>query len=183
MKKIIILDRDGVINADSKEYIKSPLEWIPLAGSLEAIACLNTAGYTVLVATNQSGIARGFYDIAMLDKIHEKMHASLAAVGGKIEHIFYCPHGPQDECICRKPKPGLLQQIAATYGVSLSTIYYVGDSLRDIEAAQNAGAIPILVLTGNGQQTLQKHAAKLKTIAHYDSLASFTHTLTSSIVC
>lgn len=183
MKKIIILDRDGVINADSKEYIKSPSEWIPLAGSLEAIACLNRAGYTVLVATNQSGIARGFYDIAMLDKIHEKMHASLAAVGGKIEQIFYCPHGPQDDCDCRKPKPGLLQQIATTYGVCLSSTYYVGDSLRDIEAAQNAGAIPVLVLTGNGQQTLQKHAAKLKAIAHYDSLASFTHNLTSSIVC
>lgn len=181
--KIIILDRDGVINQDSDEYIKSPTEWIPLAGSLEAIATLNQAGYTVVVATNQSGLARKYYDVDTLNLIHQKMDSCLEKVGGKIERVFYCPHGPDDQCDCRKPKPGLLNQIAQAYDISLHNVYFIGDSLRDIEAAQNAGAIPILVLSGNGRKTLQKHAGSLQEIAHYEDLAAFAKTLTSSWIC
>src|SRR5260221_14569878 len=124
----IILDRDGVINYDSIEYIKSPDEWLPIPGSLDAIAQLNRSGFHVLVVTNQSGVARGFYDLEMLDLIHEKMMHELAAVGGYIDEIFFCPHHPDENCICRKPKPGLFQKLAAKYPLNLAGTFFICDS-------------------------------------------------------
>lgn len=165
----IILDRDGVINFDSHEYIKSPDEWLPIPRSLEAIATLNRAGFRVLVATNQSGVARGYYDVEMLDQIHEKMMRELAAVGGYIEEIFFCPHHPDDGCSCRKPMPGMLHDIQNKYGLSLSDIYFVGDSLADMGAAESAHCKPILVMTGNGKKTLASNAA-LATVPHFADL-------------
>ena len=147
---LIILDRDGVINRDSDDYIKSPDEWLPIPGSLEAIARLNRAGYTVVVATNQSGIGRGYFDLATLQQIHEKMERELARLGGAIDAVFFCPHTPDDHCDCRKPKPGLLWEIAKKYDCDLAGVMAVGDSLRDIEAAQAVGAKPVLVRTGKG---------------------------------
>jgi D-glycero-D-manno-heptose 1,7-bisphosphate phosphatase len=152
--KLIILDRDGVINEDSDAYIKSPEEWVPVPGSLEAIARLNRAGWTVTVATNQSGVGRGLYDLATLERIHERMKAALAAVGGHIDALYYCPHTPADHCACRKPLPGLLESIARDYGVSLAGVPAIGDSLRDLQAAAAVGAQPILVRTGKGERTL-----------------------------
>lgn len=154
MKKLIILDRDGVINCDSPHYIKSPDEWIPIPGSLEAIAQLNQANYQVIVATNQSGIGRGLYNVATLELMHQKMQQMLTTVGGHIDHIFYCPHTPNDNCNCRKPKTGLFQQIAATLQCSLHNVPAIGDTLRDIQAAQSAGCYAILVRTGQGAKTL-----------------------------
>ena len=171
--KLVILDRDGVINEDSPLFIKSPLEWHPIKGSLEAIALLNQLGYTVVVATNQSGIARKLYDENTLSAIHEKMHQAVKACGGHIDAIFYCPHGPDDSCDCRKPKPGLLQQIANYYNVTLEQVLCVGDSYRDLEAAFAASATPVLVLTGNGRKTLQNHASNLHNVAYYDDLYAF----------
>jgi D-glycero-D-manno-heptose 1,7-bisphosphate phosphatase len=156
--KLVILDRDGVINYDSDEYIKTLDEYIPLPGSLEAIARLNQAGYTVVVATNQSGIARGYFSEDTLKQMHIKLENLLAQVGGKIDAIYYCPHGPDDSCDCRKPKPGLLQQILQDYDEDVSRIPVIGDSLRDLEAALAVGAQPILVKTGKGERTVEKLA-------------------------
>lgn len=147
MKKIIILDRDGIINYDSYDYIKTPDEWHPVPGSLDAIAQLNRSGFYVMIATNQSGIGRGLYDVPMLDLIHEKLQSELASVGGHIEEIFFCPHLPADHCACRKPKPGLLQQIQKKYAVDLSTVFFIGDKLTDVQAARAAGCKPLLVLS------------------------------------
>jgi D-glycero-D-manno-heptose 1,7-bisphosphate phosphatase len=151
--KLVILDRDGVINQDSDAYIKSPEEWIPIPGSPEAIARLNRAGYRVVVATNQSGIARGYFDLEILEAIHGKMEQTLKAAGGAVDGIFFCPHGPDDNCDCRKPKPGLLQQIADTYGLELNGVPVIGDSLRDLQSADAVGAKGILVRTGKGRKT------------------------------
>ncbi len=151
---LIILDRDGVINHDSDDFIKSPAEWEPIEGSLEAITQLNHAGYRVVVITNQSGIARGLFDVDTLTRIHSKMRRMLAQVGGKLEAILYCPHGPDDECSCRKPQDGAFAELAHRLRIKLDGVPAVGDSLRDIQAAQTAGAIPILVRTGKGKQTL-----------------------------
>lgn len=148
--KLIILDRDGVINEDSDDYIKSPEEWVPIPGSLQAIARLTQAGYRIVVASNQSGLARGLFDRDTLQRIHDKMHRAVSATGGAIEAIFFCPHGPDDGCECRKPKPGLLREIAVNLQVDLRGVPAVGDSLRDIQAAQAVGARPILVRTGKG---------------------------------
>lgn len=156
--KFIILDRDGVINFDSEHYIKSPDEWHAIPGSLEAIADLNRAGYRVLVATNQSGVARGYYDLETLNLIHEKFMRELAAVGGYVDEIFFCPHHPDDHCQCRKPKPGLFDKIKEKYQFDFANTYYVGDSASDIEVALAAGCKPVLVLTGNGEKTRQKFA-------------------------
>ena len=152
--RYILLDRDGVINQESDDFIKSPEEWQPIDGSLEAIALLNEHGYKVAVITNQSGVARGLFDDAMLEKIHAKMRRMAAEKGGKIDAIYFCPHGPDDGCTCRKPKPGLLESFAAEKNVSLSGMTVIGDSLRDIQSAQAVGASPILVKTGKGQKTL-----------------------------
>ncbi|OZI77757.1 D-glycero-beta-D-manno-heptose 1,7-bisphosphate 7-phosphatase [Bordetella genomosp. 12] len=154
--KLIILDRDGVINRDSDAFVKSPDEWLPLPGSLEAIARLTQSGWTVVVATNQSGLARGLFDMDTLNAIHIKMRRKLAALGGSVDAIFLCPHGPDDGCQCRKPLPGMMHDIALRYDVDLDGVPAVGDSLRDLQASAAAGCAPWLVLTGNGEKTRAK---------------------------
>lgn len=151
--KLIIVDRDGVINEDSDTYIRSTDEWIPLPGSLEAIARLNRAGYTVTVATNQSGLSRGYFDLKTLSEMHRKMEFLLAEHGGHVDAMFYCPHGPGDGCECRKPKPGLLNDIGKRFQTRLDNVFFVGDTLSDIRAAFAAGAKPVLVKTGKGEKT------------------------------
>ena len=152
--KLIILDRDGVINEDSDNFIRSVQEWIPIPGSLPAIARLNSLGYTVAVATNQSGIARGYFDTAALEAMHDYMRGQLAVLGGRIDALEYCPHGPDDGCDCRKPRPGMLMNIARQFGVPPARILTVGDSLRDYQAAQAAGMRYAQVRTGKGLRTL-----------------------------
>ena len=154
--RLIVLDRDGVINHDSDQFIKSPDEWRAIPGSLEAIARLNQAGYRVVVATNQSGIGRGLFDMTTLTAIHDKMFKALTQVGGRIDAVFYCPHAADSNCDCRKPKPGMLNQIGSRFGVDLHSVSVIGDGLRDLQAASAAGARPVLVLTGKGEKT---HAA------------------------
>lgn len=151
---LIILDRDGVINHDSDDFIKNSAEWEPIEGSLEAIARLNYAGYRVVVITNQSGIARGLFDVETLNRIHSKMRRMLAQVGGRIEAIMFCPHGPEDDCKCRKPHNGSFEDLAQRLRINLDNVPAVGDSLRDIQAAMESNARPILVKTGKGEQTL-----------------------------
>jgi D-glycero-D-manno-heptose 1,7-bisphosphate phosphatase len=156
-ERYVILDRDGTINLDSDDFVKSPEEWTPLPGSLEAIALLNRHGHRVVVITNQSGIARGLFAPSTLTAMHAKMRLMASALGGDIDAIYVCPHGPDDHCECRKPKIGLFQQFANDKQVDLNTIFAVGDSLRDLQAADNAGAKPILVKTGKGSKTLRHH--------------------------
>lgn len=151
--KLVILDRDGVINFDSPSYIKKPAEWKPLPGSLEAIARLTQAGYTVIVATNQSGVGRGLFEMATLNAIHDKMHRAVGQAGGRIDAVFFCPHRPDADCACRKPRTGLLDEIARRFNASLKGVPCVGDSQHDLDAAAAAGGSPILVLTGKGEAT------------------------------
>lgn len=154
--KLIVLDRDGVINHDSENYIKSVDEWIALPGALDAIARLSRGGWTVAVATNQSGLARGYYSVPTLEAMHQTLRDEIQKRGGHMGLITYCPHGPDDGCRCRKPKAGLLEQIADYYQVSLQGVWFVGDSLRDLEAAVAVQAQPVLVCTGNGEQARSK---------------------------
>jgi D-glycero-D-manno-heptose 1,7-bisphosphate phosphatase len=154
--KLIILDRDGVINFYSDKFIRSPEEWKPIPGSLEAIARLNHEGYRVVVASNQSGVGRGLFDMATLNAIHSKMHKALLGVGGQIDAVFLCPHPAESDCECRKPKTGLFRQIAERFHTDLTGVPAIGDSLRDLQAAAQVGAVPNLVLTGKGKKT---HAA------------------------
>lgn len=154
--KLVILDRDGVINEDSDAFIKTPAEWIPIPGSLEAIARLSRAGWRVVVASNQSGLARGLFTMDALNAIHAKMRRELAQAGAHIDAIFICPHGPDDGCRCRKPAPGLFEDIARRYDVSLEGVPAVGDALRDLEAAVSQGCTPWLVRTGKGIRTLER---------------------------
>jgi D-glycero-D-manno-heptose 1,7-bisphosphate phosphatase len=151
--KLVILDRDGVINFDSPQFIKSPAEWKPIPGSLEAIARLNQAGHHVVVATNQSGIGRGLFEMDTLNAIHEKMHQAVAATGGRLDAIFYCPHAANDDCECRKPKAGMYRRISECFNTNLNGVPAVGDSLRDLQAAAALGCQPLLVLTGKGEKT------------------------------
>ncbi len=153
--RLIILDRDGVINHDSEQFIKSPDEWRPIPGSLEAIARLNRAGYRCVVATNQSGVGRGLLDFATLNAIHDKMHRALALAGGRIDAVFYCPHTADARCDCRKPKPGMLVEIGRRFNVELTGVPCIGDGLRDLQAADAVGSQPMLVLTGKGEKTLR----------------------------
>lgn len=169
--KLIILDRDGVINQDSDQFIKTVDEFIPLPGSLEAIARLNQAGYRVAIATNQSGIARGLYDIATLNAMHDKLRRLLSNLGAGIDMIAFCPHGPNDNCSCRKPKSGMYREIANRFELSLTNVPVIGDSLRDLQAAIEVGARPILVRTGKGMRTLEKGEG-LEDVAVYDDLAA-----------
>ena len=148
--KLVILDRDGTINEDRDDFVKSPAEWVPIPGSLEAIARLNHAGWHTVVATNQSGLARGLFDASALNAVHIKMNQALAKVGGRIDAVFFCPHGPSEGCRCRKPLPGLFEMIAERYGVELTDVPLVGDSLRDLEAGTAVGCQPHLVRTGKG---------------------------------
>jgi D-glycero-D-manno-heptose 1,7-bisphosphate phosphatase len=150
--KLVILDRDGTINADSDEYIKSPAEWEPLPGAIEAIARLNHAGWHTVIASNQSGLGRGLFDVASLNAMHAKMHKVLAAHGARIDAVFYCPHSPDEGCQCRKPQPGLFEQIGDRFGVDLRGTPVVGDGLRDLQAGIALGCEPHLVLTGKGAQ-------------------------------
>jgi D-glycero-D-manno-heptose 1,7-bisphosphate phosphatase len=169
----IILDRDGVINYDSDEYIKSPEEWNAIPGSLDAIAELNRVGFRVFIVTNQSGVARGYFDLHTLSLIHEKLIRELSKVGGSVEEIFFCPHHPDENCLCRKPKPGLLHQIASNYPINFSDTFFIGDSWRDVVAARSVGCHPILVRTGNGDYTLKAYP-ELTSIPNFKDLAGAT---------
>jgi len=166
--KLVILDRDGVINQDSDAYIKSPEEWKPIPGSLEAIARLTQSGHHVVVATNQSGIGRGLFEMATLNAIHDKMHRAVGQAGGRIEAVFYCPHAQEADCGCRKPKPGLLEEIGRRFGASLADVPCIGDSQRDLDAAVAVGARPILVLTGKGAKTRREGSLPAGTTVHAD---------------
>ena len=174
--KLIILDRDGVINQDSDQFIKSPDEWKPLPGSLEAIARLTQAGYRVVVATNQSGIGRGLFDMPTLNAIHDKMHKACAQVGGRIDAVFFCPHAAEADCKCRKPRSGMIEEIAERFGADLSGVPSVGDSLRDLEASAQLGAQPVLVLTGKGRKSQAKGGLPANTLV-YPDLAAYVATL------
>lgn len=174
--KLIILDRDGVINHDSDQFIKSPDEWKPLPGSLEAIARLTQAGYRVVVATNQSGIGRGLFDMPTLNAIHDKMHKACAQVGGRIDAVFFCPHAAEADCKCRKPRSGMIEEIAERFGADLNGVPSVGDSLRDLEASAQLGAQPVLVLTGKGRKTQTKGGLPANTLVFPD-LAAYVATL------
>ena len=175
MPKLIILDRDGVINADSDVYIKSAAEWRPVPGSAEAIARLNHGGYRVVVATNQSGIGRGLFDTATLNLMHEKMHRVVGLAGGRIDAVFFCPHKDDDHCSCRKPKPGMLLEIARRYGRDIKGTPAVGDALRDLQAAAAAGCEAVLVRTGKGANTLAAGGMPAGTLVFDDLAAVAAH--------
>jgi len=166
--KLIVLDRDGVINYDSDQFIKSPDEWRAVPGSVEAIARLNHAGYRVVVATNQSGIGRGLFDMGMLNAIHEKMHKALNHAGGRLDAIFFCPHTADAKCECRKPKPGMLLEIGKRFNTELTSVPCIGDSLRDLQSADAVGAQPMLVLTGKGEKTLRDGSFPKNTVIFPD---------------
>ncbi len=167
-RKVVVLDRDGVINVDSDAFIKSPDEWIPIPGSLEAIARLNQAGYRVAVASNQSGIGRGLFDMAALNAMHLKMHRMAAQAGARIDAVFFCPHTAEDHCDCRKPEPGMLRTIVERFGIEPAETPSVGDSLRDLQAGAALGFIPHLVLTGKGNATLAAGGLPAGTVVHAD---------------
>lgn len=171
-QRLVVLDRDGVINVDSEDYIKSAQEWRAIPGSLEAIARLNHAGWRVVIASNQSGIGRGLFDFEALGAIHDKMQRQLSELGGRIDGIFFCPHTPEDGCSCRKPAPGMLKDISRRLQVDLRGVPVIGDSLRDLEAATAAGAMPILVRTGNGRTSEAKVRAALPEVKIHDDLAA-----------
>jgi D-glycero-D-manno-heptose 1,7-bisphosphate phosphatase len=175
--KLIILDRDGVINFDSDKFIKNPEEWKPIPGSLEAIARLSQSDYRVVVATNQSGIGRGLFDMSVLNAIHDKMHKACALLGGRIDAVFFCPHTAEANCACRKPKSGMIEEIAQRYNMELNGVPAVGDSLRDLEAAGRMGAQPYLVLTGKGAKTQAKGGLPEGTLVFPDLAAVVSHIL------
>lgn len=179
-RRFIVLDRDGVINEDSDEYIKSPAEWIPIPGSLDAIAALGRAGFRIAVATNQSGVGRGLYTVEILEAIHEKMINSIKATGGTIDGIFFCPHLPDAGCDCRKPKPGLLLQAAKLFDCGPADIQVIGDSMRDIEAAKSIGAEPILVRSGYGRET-EKSLSDSTAVPVFNNLADAARALISRL--
>jgi len=170
--KLVILDRDGVINHDSDSYIKRPEEWKAIAGSLEAIARLTQSGYHVVVATNQSGVGRGLFEMSTLNAIHDKMHRAVSQAGGRIDAVFYCPHAQEANCDCRKPKPGLLEEIGRRFGISLKDVPFIGDSRRDLDCAMTVGAQPVLVLTGKGEKTQREGGLPAGTVVHADLAAA-----------
>ncbi|QRM20709.1 D-glycero-beta-D-manno-heptose 1,7-bisphosphate 7-phosphatase [Dechloromonas sp. TW-R-39-2] len=175
--KLVILDRDGVINFDSAQFIKSPAEWKPIPGSLEAIARLNQAGYRVVVATNQSGVGRSLFDMDTLNSIHEKMHKALFTVGGRIDAIFFCPHTADSACDCRKPKPGMFKRISETLNADLKGVPAIGDSLRDLQACAALGCQPMLVHTGKGEKTKAEGNLPEGTLEFADLAAAVDHIL------
>jgi D-glycero-D-manno-heptose 1,7-bisphosphate phosphatase len=174
--RFVILDRDGVINRESDAFIKTPDEWRPIPGSLEAIASLSQAGFEIVIATNQSGVGRGLFDTQMLEQIHRKMKDSIRSAGGELRGIFVCPHRPDENCNCRKPKPGLLRQIEEAYSCNLTGQPAIGDSYRDLEAAIAVGAKPVLVRTGNGRIT-EKSLTAADRVAVFDDLAAAANAL------
>ena len=176
---LVILDRDGVINRDSPEFVKSTDEWVPLPGSIDAIAELHRAGFTIAVASNQSGLARGLFDRRALGAMHRKLRRLVAKAGGRVDRIVVCPHGPDDGCDCRKPNPGLLLRLGRFYDTPLAGVPVVGDSLRDLEAARLAGARPILVRTGNGRRTEASLTPAFSSVEVYDDLADVATALIS----
>ncbi|MGB0503833.1 MAG: D-glycero-beta-D-manno-heptose 1,7-bisphosphate 7-phosphatase [Thalassolituus sp.] len=186
--KLIILDRDGVLNQDSDAYVKSVDEWIAIPGSAEAVGKLCASGYTVAVATNQSGLARGYFTPADLDAMHEKMITLVAQHGGKFAHIAFCPHGPDDHCDCRKPLPGLIHQIESALGVSAQDAWMVGDSIRDLEAGVAAGCKTALVRTGKGRKSEHKLTLEastyndLKDAPVFDNLSALVDQLVDGLI-
>jgi len=174
--KLVILDRDGTINQDSEHFIKSPNEWRPIDGSLDAIARLAQANYRIVVATNQSGIARGLFDTATLVAIHDTLQRAVMQAGGRIDAFFFCPHSADSACACRKPQPGMLLEVARRFNISLKDTYMVGDALRDVEAAAAAGAKPVLVLTGRGRRTQDEGRLPPGTVV-FEDLATFAEHL------
>jgi D-glycero-D-manno-heptose 1,7-bisphosphate phosphatase len=176
--KLVILDRDGVINFDSDQYIKSPSEWRPIPGSIEAIARLNQNGYRIAVATNQAGIGRGLFDMATLNAMNDKMMELVFRQGGRIDALFFCPHTAVEDCNCRKPKTGMLEEIAARFHTDLKGVPSVGDSLKDLQAAERVGAQPILVLTGKGERTREEGGMPKKTLI-FENLAEAARHLVS----
>lgn len=181
--KLVILDRDGVINEDSDQYIKTAEEWLPLPGSVEAISRLTHAGYRVVVVTNQSGIGRGLFDVDALNSMHDKLYKLLARHGGNVDAIFFCPHTDEDNCSCRKPKNGLFKEVMNRFdlGESLAGVPVVGDSRRDLEAGCSLGAEPHLVLTGKGIKTRTTGGLPPYTAIHQDLAAFVTHLLTVNL--
>ncbi len=174
--KLIILDQTGVINQCSDTFIKTPAEWMPIPGSLEAIAHLTHSGYRVVIATNQSGIGRGLLDMATYNAINDKMYKAVNHAGGRIDAIFFCPHTHADKCLCRKPATGMFDEIMQRYGVNLKNVPAVGDSFKDLQVAAAVGALPILVLTGNGQITRTTNGIPANTQI-FENLAMVADTL------
>ena len=178
--KLLILDRDGVINEDRDDYVKSPDEWVPVPGSIEAIARLHREGWRVLVATNQSALGRGLFDMSTLNAIHLKMQKAVSAAGGRLDAIFFCPHTPEDHCECRKPRSGLFREIAARFGLDdLQGVPVVGDSLRDLQAAQPLGCALHLVRSGKGERTLAGDKPLPQGTLVHDDLSAFADWLLS----
>ena len=173
--KLVVLDRDGVVNYDSDQYIKSPAEWRPIPGSIEAIARLNQNGWRVAVATNQSGIARGLFDMATLNAINDKMMELVFRQGGRIDALFFCPHAADEGCNCRKPRTGMLEEIAARFHTELKGVPVIGDSLKDLQSAETVGAQPILVLTGKGPKTQADGGLPKKTLVFEDLAEASRH--------
>ena len=170
-RRLVILDRDGVINEDSDDYIRNEDEWIPIPGSIEAICRLSKAGWRVAVATNQSGLGRGYFDEFALARMHEKMRALVEECGGEIAGVFFCPHRPDEDCGCRKPRPGLLERMEAEFGISVAGAWYVGDTGKDLDCALAMGCRPALVLTGKGTETREKLGdGKLAEVPVFDDL-------------
>lgn len=186
-KQWLLLDRDGVINHDSDEYIKSPEEWVPVPGSIEAIAQLTRQGYKIAVITNQSGLARGYFSLATLSAMHNKMCQMVEECGGRIEAIYFCPHGPNDKCDCRKPRTGLIDQLEQDKQVSVAGCYLVGDSLKDLQLALAKNCQPILVRSGKGKKTEQAlpnaitQDSRLQTVKIFDRLSDFAFYLINDI--
>ena len=176
--RLVVLDRDGVINHDSDQFIKSPAEWRPIPGAIEAIARLHQNGFRIAVATNQSGIGRGLFDMATLNAINDKMMEMVFRQGGRIDALFFCPHTQAENCTCRKPRTGMLEAIAERFQANLKGVAMVGDSLRDLQAADTVGAQPILVLTGKGAKTQAEGGLPKKTIV-FPSLAEAARHLVS----
>lgn len=175
--RLVVLDRDGVINRDSREFVRSTEEWVPLPGSIDAIASLSRAGFTVTVASNQSGLARGLFDRRALNAMHRKLRRLVGNAGGHIDRIVVCPHGPDDGCECRKPRPGLLHRLGRYYQTSLDGVPVIGDSMRDLQAAAAAGARPVLVRTGNGRKTESALDRRSPSAEVFDDLAAATAAL------
>ena len=178
--KLVVLDRDGVINFDSVHFIKSTNEWIPIPGSLEAIALLNQNGYRVAIATNQSGISRGLFDMVTLNAIHDKMHKALGQLGGRIDAMFYCPHAAENHCSCRKPKPGMMEEIGRRFGMDMKGVPMVGDALRDLQAGAELGMQPILVRTGKGEETLAAGGLPEGTLVFADLAEAVQHIISKT---